>query len=468
MGFFSRIAAALTRPRVTVGETNIVTRLPLWQQYSRIGGNLTPADVSAILRDADAGNCSSLVELAQSCRKKDGTLHSVLRTREMALSALPFVVEPYAEDDTEPTARDAEVAAFVKSVTSDIVGDGQKTIGFGELLSHMQSGIYLGFAVAETQWAKRDGDIIPEAFSAVDHRRFFFRNSDGLLCFDTSAVRGGSALNTGIDLPGTYPGQYIQHQPREMGDVPAREGLGRLLVWCALFRNWGIADWMKLAELSWKPWRLGKLTRGAGKNDRENLLEMLENLTSNGVGVYNGEAAEIDIRMAQQGGNGSIGRGNHAELCAFMAAEIAKAVLGQTLTTEQGDRGSQALGRVHNEVRKDIRAYDAQQVNGTLRRHYVGPLVWLNYGPATKLPKTSLATDEAVDLKTFGEGIGTLKDAGLKIPSCWVYDVTGIPEPGEGEDVLGEIEVDVTDLVDATPPQQNAPTAQTEDDPAAS
>ena len=449
MSLFSRSAAAFTRPRVVVGG-GVIGKLPLWQQYSRIGGNLTPSDVSSILRQADGGDCSRLVELANECRQKDGTLHSVLRTREMSLSALPFVVEPYTDEGADPTPRDSDVASFVKACISDLCGDGQDTVGFEELVAHLQSGIYHGFADAETRWQKRDGDIVPEAFAPIDARRFFFRNSDGRLVFVDGAIRSAYS-SAGIDLPGTYPGQYIQHQPREMGDVPAREGLSRLLIWPALFRNWSVSDWMKLAELSWKPWRLGKLKKGAGQKDRDNLLEMLEYLTSAGVAVFNDEVAELDIHMPQQGSSGGSSRSNHAELCAFMAAEMAKGALGQTLTTEQGDRGSQSLGRVHDGVRRDIRAYDAQQMNGTLRRHLVAPVVWLNYGPSTKLPKTYFATDEATDLVSFGNGVKALKDAGLRIPACWVYDVAGIPEPGDDEDVLGEVDVDLK-AIDAPSP----------------
>lgn len=454
MGLFASIANAFTRPRVVVGG-GVVATLPLWQQFSRIGGNLTPADVSAILRNADAGDTSGLVELANESRQKDGTLHSVLRKRESALSALPLQVEAYTEPGADdPLPRDEDAAAFVREALDDIVGDGQETIGVPELIAHMQGAILHGFAVAETRWRKRGADVVPEAFVPVDGRRFYFRQSDGRLVFAPSNVR--SVHTDGIDLMAAFPGQFIQHQPRENGDVPAREGLGRMLVWCALFRNWAVADWMKLAELSWKPWRLGKLKRGAVKRDRENLREILEYLTTNGVGILNEDVASVDILVPQ--GNSAI-RSNHKELCDFMGAEMAKGVLGETLTTEQGDRGSQSLGNVHNEVRLDLRAYDGQQCAASIRRCIFAPLVWFKFGPTCPVPRCRISGEEAVDIEAIGRGLKAMRDVGLKVPEAWAYDVTGIPLPSPDEAVLGEddaVEVDLTEL-DQQPPAPPMP-----------
>jgi phage gp29-like protein len=62
----------------------------------------------------------------------------------------------------------------------------------------------------------------------------------------------------GVDLRTWFaPGKVLFYQPRVTGAEPNREGLARVLVWAALFRNWSVRDWVQLGELAWKPWRIG-------------------------------------------------------------------------------------------------------------------------------------------------------------------------------------------------------------------
>ena len=52
----------------------------------------------------------------------------------------------------------------------------------------------------------------------------------------------------------------------------------------------------------------------------------------------------------------------HSDLIEASNGEISKAVLGQTLTTEAGQKGSYSLGQVHAEVRADLVAQDKRLV----------------------------------------------------------------------------------------------------------
>ncbi len=107
------------------------------------------------------------------------------------------------------------------------------------------------------------------------------------------------------------------------------------------------------------------------------------------------------------------------------------------MTTEQGKVGSQALGKVHNEVKKDIREYDATAVvRSTMRRDLVRWIVGFNYGFDVRCPDVYLATDDAVDLENFANGIFALGDAGVRIGQNWIRDQIGAPHPDEGDEVI--------------------------------
>lgn len=404
---------------------------PLWQQYQRIGGNVTPAQVSAILYEADGGDIFHLIQLANEARQKDGHLQACLSQREQALADLPLSILPHVDRGRKKaTRRDSKVADFVQDAIESAIGVDDEVRSFDDLIAHLQGAVYHGHAVAHPIYTRRRGLIYPVGFKLHNQRRFRFRLTDGKLVW--SDKWGGTF--EGVDLRRAYPGRFIIHQPRINGDAPPFEGLSRLLVWCALFRNWSLADWLKLAELSWKPWRIGKYSEKAGAEDRAKLWRILERLTSTGVALMRDDMS-LDMKVPD--GAGGRGKSNHAELCDFMGREMSKAILGQTLTMEAGDRGARSLGEVHNDVRKDIRNADAKTVAATLRRDFIAPLVRMNFGDVP-IPRLAFDTEDAVDAEAFGKALGAFGKAGMRIPEEWAHDAAGVPLPKEGERVLGD------------------------------
>jgi phage gp29-like protein len=134
-------------------------------------------------------------------------------------------------------------------------------------------------------------------------------------------------------------------------------------------------------------------------------------------------------------------------LVAFLAAEMSKATLGQTLTTEQGKVGTQALGKIHNDVRKDIRESDARALAATIRRDVLAPLTKYNFSPGTRVPLFRFLTEDAPDLVLLAKVCEIMAPI-MPIPQSWARDQMGIPEPIEGEDILAgwSEDVDTSDL----------------------
>ena len=442
MGIFSRLTRRFIGRGPEMGSSADSSHLPpqrLDEQFQRIGGGITPSQVSSILYEADTGVMQRLVDLTNDFRQKDGHLQSVLGTRENALTGLPLAVDPFVErGEKEPTEADSEIAGFVEDALKGATGLDQNVRSFTDTLAHLNGAVCHGYAVAETVWRKDGPHILPVGFRHVAPRRMRFRQDDGRLVWQDGA--GIGPAEAGVDLQRKWPGNFIIHQPRINGDVPAREGLARLLVWVALFRNWTIADWMKLAELSWKPMRVGTYGKDAGKLDREKLLLALQSLTTNGITILREDVKAELVWPATTGGGV---QSSHQALAEFLGAEASKAVLGQTLTTESGSRGARSLGEVHDKVRKDIREYDATSVvRSTLRRDLVRWIVGLNFGFEVRCPDVYLATDDAVDLESFSKGIKNLGDAKVRIGQVWVRDMIGAPQPDPDDEVIGTTETD--------------------------
>lgn len=436
MSLLTRIANAF-RPRTIVTE-RVIAPPALWQQFGRIGGGLTPEDVSNILRSADLGDITRLVDLGHQSRQKDTHLQSVLGTREMAVSGLPMrVIEPQ-----DSSREERKCADLFRSIIDQATGRADdESFGFRELIAHLSSAPYFGFSVAESDWRKRDDRLVPGGFWAAPHRAFAFDQNDGRLKW---APIAGTTSNL-VSLPKEHPGRFIQFQPRINGDVQAREGLIRVLTWAALFRNWTLRDWMTLAEIAWKPWRIATYKAGASEEDRQNLWNIISTLTTTGAAV---KPESTDLEIHWPGGQVSSttgGQGAHNELYKSLAEGISKAVLGQTLTTEASQRGTQALGTVHNLVREDILNADASSISAVLMRDLWSVVKRLNFSERVRTPVVILDTSVGRDQLAFSQAVKNLSDAGVPgISAKWVLSEFGAPEAEEGEPLVVPITVDLS------------------------
>lgn len=403
----------------------VVGPLRLSESFGRIGGNLTPAAVTAILAEADGGAPARLVDLVHEARQKDGHLQSVLETRELAMQALEWDIVAPGES---PKLKDKTVAKFCKDAILAMRG-------FPQLLAHLSGeSLLFGYATSEIMWRRQGPAIVPDHTEPISCRRFRFTESEGRLVFLERPT-----ATTGIDLLAAYPGKFIQIRRRVNGDVPVREGLARSLLWAALFRNWTVADWLQLAEMAWKPWRTAKFDKnklGADTSKEVGAMKrILEAMTRNGLAIFpDAWTVEVNWPEFAGGANGS----NHAELAAFMGREMSKAVLGGTDAIEAEKNGSRAASEVRNEIRRDRRDADAVAIGADIKRYLLEPMVRMNFGEKAVVPDFFFLTEDPADLEKFSKSMMNLRTAGLKVPSAHVYEKAGIPVPKGDEELLGD------------------------------
>jgi len=423
-----------TRPRQlapVVTESTLagdpLPTLPLWSQFSRIGGNLTPLTVTAILQEADGGHPARLVDLFHECRQKDCHLQSVMASAEQDITSLEWMVAP--PRGATPVEEEAATAFSEAWETSD------KEAGIAHLVGESMA---FGHATSELTWELVDGRLVPTVVRPVASRRFGFRQADGALLFDMRNC--GSVDAGGVDLPVAFPGKFATVRRRINGDVLPREGLARCLIWAALGRNWTLKDWLTLGEIGFKPSTIGVYKKGASKIDVAHLAEVIERYHSTGKATIS-EMLDLRVEWPKNGTTG--GGGVHRELSVHLAEEMSKAVLHGTLTIESGDRGARSLGEVHDKGRDGVRDTNARVVCDALTRGPAATFTLINYGPNVRPPRVLLATEDQIDLEKFGKALAQLRTAGLrKIPASWVRDQAGIPEAVEDEETL---DVEVTE-----------------------
>lgn len=400
----------------------------LWQQFQRIGGDITPALVSAILRDADAGQPARFVDLTHEFRQKSAHFQSVAETREKAVSELPWSLTlPEGARKREQKAAKRLEDALREAGAPD--GSG----GFVEAVEHLVGEpILFGHGHVEAIWKIDDeGWLVPARFQRVSCRRFGFRQKDGALLFDAAGL-GSSVDQTGVDLSTFAAGKFINVRRRINGDVLIREGLARLMVWLSAFATWDQKDWLAFAEMAWKPARRAKYKRGIQKEERQNLARKLSQWISTGVLIH---PDDIDIDLEWPPARGG-GQSSHKELADHLAEEMSKAYLGGTLMVQAGNRGARSLGETQDKLRLSRRDGDVLAVAASLTHQLARPFMQMNLGPRAAPLTFTMQTDEGVDQKAFAEAIEIYGRAGLAVPAAYVYDQSGIPQPKEGEAIL--------------------------------
>lgn len=424
MGLLSWIRGALapSRPKLT-GGAPITGEKPLHQQYQRIGGGLTPADVTLILQGADSGQPARFVDLANESRQKDGHLQSAMFTRESA----PALVDLEFITPEDATSEEREAADMCRQLRDDFRD-------WSTMIQHL-NGAYFGHASVELKpWQQaRNGYLLPNECKTLHARDFIFSQNSGKLAY---ARTQGDLV--GVDLLAEFPGRIVQVQRRIVGDVQAREGLARILVWGALLRNWTLREWLALGETGWKPRMWALFPEGMHDDEQIKLLRKLELMIERGVAAFP-ENIDLKLEWPKGAGSGS-GAGVHREFFDALGREMSKAIVGQTTSIEVGPNGSRADTKARDELRTDIRECDCRAIAAALRYHMFAPAVAINIGTNLRMPVPWFSTDDATDQLSFAKAVGELKKAGLRIGAKWVRDEFGMPEPEEGDELL-EVEV---------------------------
>lgn len=371
--------------------------------------SMTPAMVADVLRRAAMGDARDFLLAADDIKEKDLHYRAVLQTRTLAVAGLPWKVQ--AADDSGEARRAADLVA-------EVLAD----LDLFSLAAHLMDAVAKGYAVAEIVWETgsvwRPAEIIPR-----EAQWFTFDRDTGAVLHLVDGSPEGRMLP---------PYKFLFHRPPLMSGIPLQGGLARSALWAWVFKSYALRDWARFCELFGQPIRVGKYHQGAAPEDIAVLKQAAFQLGSDAAAVI---PQEMMLELVESGSKSASADLYH-QLIDYLDRQVSKAVLGQTMTTDDGS--SQAQAKVHNEVRTDIIRADARALAETIRRDLVAPLVRLNLGDAAPLPRFAFVVEEAEDMAALAEQVQRLAASGVVIPQAWVREKFAIPEPQAGEAVIGE------------------------------
>lgn len=374
---------------------------------------LTPARLARILLDAEQGNLIDQFELFEDMEEKDPHIFSEMSKRRRAVMTLPWQIQP----PRNPTPDEQAQADFLSDTLQDL-GD------FEDLIFDMTDGIGKGFASIEMAWHQVETVWLPSAFNFRPQSWFHLtQTSPDIRLRDNTPE--GAALN---------PFGWIVHKHKAKSGYLARSALFRVLAWPFLFKNFSVRDLAEFLEIYGLPLRLGTYPAGADAKEKAKLLQAVIAIGHDAAGIIP-KGMEIDFKEAA--------KGSHDPFMAMMEwceKSQSKAILGGTLTSQaDGASSTNALGNVHNEVRHDLMESDAKQLQGTLSRQLLYPILALNWKRPVnplRLPRLVFDVRQPEDLKLFAESLPELVKMGMKIPLSWAHEKLVIPQAQKDEDVL--------------------------------
>lgn len=397
---------------------------------------LTPSRLAKILDAAEAGDLVAQFELFEDMEEKDGHIAAEMGKRRRACVLDWDVVPPEGADAAEKKA--AEKLGELLLEIPD----------FEDTVFDLTDAIGKGFACLEIEWHRVEGLWVPKTITHRPQSWFtLHRGYRQELRLRTNDVTDGV-----IGQPLT-PFNWLTHIHKAKSGYLERSALFRQLVWTYLFKNYSVGDLAEFLEIYGIPLRIGKYPASASEKEKATLLRALASVGHNAAGIIP-EGMLIDFQDAATGDPKAF-----ELMISWCERNQSKVILGGTLTSgADGKSSTNALGNVHNEVRKDLRDGDVRQANTTLTRDLVYAMAALNGLAPNGLrrsPLFRLNAQEREDLATFSEALPPLVNMGVRPPIAWVHERLGIPVAQGNEPVLmppGPLAPTATAATTAVPP----------------
>ncbi len=416
---FGKKTEALAKQAPPTDEAPLIaTDFAMWRSYP--ADTISPQRLRQILKDADIGETSELMELLDDIAN-DPHVGSVLRTRKLAVAGAPWCIEPADKSDAARKIAD-EAKLFVEAIPH-----------FRQMCTDILDAVYRGFSYVRPRWAGVDGKWRVVGHDAIEAR--FFRFENGVE--PRLKVDSGSDGVPLADLPGG-----IWHAWRDKAGPVVRGGIGRQVAKFWYYKVQFLVDAASFLEKFGHPHIQVTTNLRKGTPEMEDLKRAARAFIVDQIGIVP-TGSTIQVLDSQINKTATV---NDIYLVFFewCDAAISKAVLGQTLTTQVGKTGgAYAAAKVQDGVRQDLMELDAAQLADTLTSQLLKPWARYHFGENALAPRIVFDVEppenakESADAgKARAETIEILSRMGLEVSRAQLRDEYELREPENDEDTL--------------------------------
>jgi phage gp29-like protein len=255
-----------------------------------------------------------------------------------------------------------------------------ESLNMRDLISGILQAPFYGLAVLEILW-KPDGGWWRIAGVELKPQHWFGFNRGNELVFRGEKFMEAQALPAG---------KFILVRHFATYENPYGLRLLSRCLWPAAFKKGGLSFYTRFVEKFGNPWTIGYAPSQAGAAEMDQMAARLARMVRDATAVLP-YGAKVEFLNAP-GGSAEY----HETYLKRMDAAISKVLMGNTLTSEIGDRGSYAAAETHKEVADEFAESDLDMVVTAMNE-----LAWIyaqvNVGPEIMAPQFSYEEPEDLD-----------------------------------------------------------------------
>ena len=356
-----------------------------------VTNDLQPITVTSIFQSANSGSTQRQSKMATELLEKDPAMAQAWSVRVASIASCPY---QFIGQDEEKNKQ------MQKALLNISPNYDTGLVGFTELLQNLQSAVMHGFTVAETIW-ENGGSLIDgfrlysqTIFSCVDSELPYYKSED-----------------TQFDIE--YP-RWIYHTATNSRDTePLRSGLVRPLAYLYAFRRHTNIPMLRGIEKYALPTPWAKVSDSLYEDSeqRDELVNMLQNMTYDGYCITNGNDVELEFPTTEANFNID----TFLNYLNYTEKQIFRLILGQD-STSSADNSNRSTAQVHNLVRQDILASDALAVENTINTQIIKPLAVALWGEnVDNVPRFRFNLKGTGEQQATAELVKTLKESGYDI-----------------------------------------------------
>lgn len=323
---------------------------------------------------------------------------------------------------------DKEATIFCKQVLDDLGLDrsveyrshaiaNKSAGGLNELVRGLGFAYFIGFIPAEIIWAQQGGQIIAEAISIKDARRFMFDvDSEGYI-YPKLFTREDAFK--GLFLP---PRKFIFHTNWAVPvEDPYGAGVARQCYYPVQWKREALTYWLSLIDKHVDPTAIGVYPDQTSDEKIQQFHTAIANIAQESS-IVMPEGFELDFKERSLTGAAQV----LTDLVEFCNKSISLAILGEA-TTGEAIAGSNAREEISNSIRLMKAKAISDSINSTINNTLLAWLCFYNYPDATP-PKLIRRFEEAEDIDKLVSNITQLANIGYKADPAFIAERTGIPQ----------------------------------------
>lgn len=277
------------------------------------------------------------VSLARADLKKieetDDEIAAALETRHDAIISTPWRLHPF---------EGADIEWLWEAIEPHV----------DAILSGAWQAVPYGYSVIELVYRKDAGRFAIDNASEKPIEWFEPKRDGTLMYYPPDGGFGSSVSGVGETVDSTYKFIVTRRGPTYRN--PYGKALLSLCYWPWFFRYNGWRYWMRFLERFADPFIVGQTS-----NPEEFVQRLQAADIINSIGVGTDEKVSV-VSPGQAG--------EFEKVESVLRDRIQRTILGQTLTSQVGDKGSYAAAKVHDGVRDDKRTSDIRLIRGSMQR----------------------------------------------------------------------------------------------------